>query len=256
MAELFFDCTHGIHKDTFASSLIALLPDPQAFMGSLEALDIPGCRFDLLVAQDRGVFGVHLAVRQKDHEAQAHGHDVSGHAHGAHEHPHHSVEEVHHIIEHAGLPEEVREHVLGVYDIIAAAEAAAHGVDVSEVHFHEVGNHEAIAYICAASMAFVQLDVEGATASSVCTGFGFVDCAHGRLPIPAPATANILADVPTFAGNVEGELTTPTGAALVKHFASSFGDMPSLVFEAFGFGVGPQGLDSKSTMRTVLGSER
>lgn len=240
MNAIFFDCTHGVRKDTFASSLVALLPDPEGFMARLGALDLPGCSFDLFVARERGMVGVFLSVAEEN-------------ALDSPAHHHHGVEEVRSTIRAAGLGEEVLAHALGVYDILAEAEAAAHGVAVTDVHFHEVGSKEAIAYVCAACMAMVELAPSRVVSSEVCTGFGHVDCAHGRLPIPAPATANVLADVPTFAGPVEGELATPTGAALLRHFAQGFGDMPTMTVEAFGYGVGRDGLDSKSTLRAVLG---
>lgn len=246
MSVLFFDCTHGVRKDTFASSLIALLLDPQSFLATLNDLNFPGLDFELFLARDQRNIGVFLSV--KDEEAEGEG--------PASEHSHHSLAEVHGIIEAAGLSEDAMDAVKGIYGILAAAEAKAHGVGVSEARFHEVGCLVDIAYLSAACMAMLELAPEACFASEVCTGSGFVDCAHGRLSIPAPATANVLEGVPTFTGSEEGEMTTPTGAALVRYFAKGFGEMPPMDVEAFGFGVGREGLSSKSTFRAVLGELR
>ncbi len=186
MAMLLLDCTHGATKSGFAQAACARAADA--------SVNIP-C--PVLVPE-------------------------SGHDH-AHDHgEHHSVVEVRAAIDAAPVSVEAKQHAHGVYDLIAAAEAKAHGVDVAHVHFHEVGSAEAIGHILSACEAMTHLPFDTIQATPVCTGFGFVECAHGTLPIPAPATANILEEVPVFAGDVEGELTTPTGAALVVHFAEAF----------------------------------
>ncbi len=141
-----------------------------------------------------------------------------------HEHEHHSVEEVLSAVASLGLSESVEASVRGVYGLLANAEAAAHGVLVDEVHFHEVGNKFAIAYIVAFCMLIDELAPARIVTTPITTGFGWVDCAHGRLAIPAPATANVLEGLPTRKGDIEGELTTPTGAALVRYFAESYED--------------------------------
>lgn len=139
-----------------------------------------------------------------------------------HHHDHHALEEVRATIAGLDIPEETKAAALGVYDILADAEAKAHGVPVVDVHFHEVGNVYAIASIVAFSMLVDELAPEEIVATPITTGYGFVDCAHGRLPIPAPATANVLEGMPVRTGDVEGELATPTGTAMVRAFASRF----------------------------------
>ncbi len=126
------------------------------------------------------------------------------------------------IVASSGAPSSVAADAMGVYGVLAEAEAKAHGADVAHVHFHEVGNDFAIGNVVAFCMLVDALAPGRVEATPIATGFGFVDCAHGRLPIPAPATANILEGMPHFAGGVEGELCTPTGAALVRHFAEAF----------------------------------
>lgn len=182
MTTLLLDCTHGSTKEGFAKAACALAPDTCAVLPT----PVP--------------------------EPDAHGHH----------HHHHSLDEVHAAIDAAPISDAAKHHARGVYALIAAAEAKAHGVPPSEVHFHEVGAPEAIAYVVAACEALSRVSYDTVIATPICTGFGFVDCAHGRLSIPAPATANILQGMPTFAGTEEGELTTPTGAALALYFADEF----------------------------------
>lgn len=204
MAKLLLDCTQGATKSGFAQAACA--------MAAQTDVHVP-CPIEVPVT-----LGVEHGEHGPEHTAAHHDH---AHVHAEHG-EHHSVAEVRAVIEGAPVSAEAKRHAHGVYDLIAEAEAKAHGVDIAEVHFHEVGAHGAVGYILSACEAMAHLPFASIEATPVCTGFGFVDCAHGTLPIPAPATANILDGVPVFAGNVEGELTTPTGAALVVHFADAF----------------------------------
>ncbi len=139
-----------------------------------------------------------------------------------HHHHHHSVQEVAERIDASSATAAAKQHAHGVYALLAEAEAKAHDTTVQNVHFHEVGSEDAVSYILAACGAMAALSPERIVSTPICTGYGFVDCAHGRLPIPAPATANLLEGLPSFAGDTEGELTTPTGAALARYFAQEF----------------------------------
>lgn len=196
MTTLLLDCTHGSTKEGFANAARALVPAGVG-LPPVEAY-------------------VPAAAHAHAH-AQDHGHDAH-----AHVHHHHSLQEVHAAIEAAPVTDVVKQEARGVYGLIAAAEAKAHGVPETDVHFHEVGAPEAIACVLAACDALSRVSYDHVLATPVCTGFGHVHCAHGVLPIPAPATANVLESVPTFVGSEEGELTTPTGAALAVHFADRF----------------------------------
>ena len=126
----------------------------------------------------------------------------------------------------------VKDDVLAVYRLIADAESQAHGMPVTEIHFHEVGSMDAIADITAVCCLVRAIAPDRIVVSPIHVGSGHVHCAHGILPVPAPATAYILRDVPIYGGRVRGELCTPTGAALLKHFANEFGDMPVMTVKA------------------------
>ena len=154
---------------------------------------------------------------------------------------------------HLALPEAVKEDVLAVYGLIAEAESQAHGVPVSEIHFHEVGTMDAVADVTAVCMLMHRLAPAQVVASPVHVGSGQVRCAHGILPVPAPATAYILRDVPIYGGAIRGELCTPTGAALLKHFATSFGPMPVMRVEKIGYGMGKKDFEAANCVRAMLG---
>lgn len=195
------------------------------------------------------------------HGPEAHEHEHHhDHEHGpeAHEHEHHhhhsGMHDIEHIVrDHLKVSDRVREDILAVYRLIAEAESHAHGVPVSEIHFHEVGTMDAVADIAAVCMLMERLDPDEVIASPVHVGSGHVHCAHGILPVPAPATAFILKDVPIYGGSVEGELCTPTGATLLKHFVTRFGDMPVMKVSAIGYGMGKKDFARANCVRVMLG---
>ena len=162
------------------------------------------------------------------------------------------MDDITHVIEALPLSETARHNAIEVYQLIAAAEAQAHGRPVSEIHFHEGGTMDAIADVTAVCQLMEILDVQRVLASPVHVGYGKVRCAHGVLPVPAPATAFILKDVPIYGGRIEGELCTPTGAALLKKFVSSFGEMPPMKVEKIGYGMGKKDFEVANCVRAML----
>lgn len=190
-----------------------------------------------------------------DHEHE-HGHDHShDHEHGHGHHHHATMAWVEHTIQETALPPEVKEQALQVYHAIAQAESAAHGCPVDQIHFHEVGALDAVADVTAVCLLLHMLAPEKIVASPVHLGSGQVRCAHGILPVPAPATAYILQGVPAYTGSIRGELCTPTGAALLKTFAQSFGPMPVMVIEKVGIGVGNKDFEAANVLRVFWGSD-
>ncbi len=216
---LLIDCTGGARKESLVGALLEML-DESARESFLARFELLGLDIDISA-------GTNQRERERQHDERKYHHEHREYEHQRecehhHEHEHHSVEEVLSAVASLGLSESVEASVRGVYGLLANAEAAAHGVSVDEVHFHEVGNKFAIAYIVAFCMLIDELAPAHVAATPITTGFGWVDCAHGRLAIPAPATANVLEGLPTREGDIEGELTTPTGAALVRYFAESY----------------------------------
>lgn len=161
--------------------------------------------------------------------------------------------EVEHIVGHLALSDQVKKNVLAVYELIAQAESHAHGRPVEEIHFHEVGTLDAVTDVVAVCWLLHDLAPEQIVASPVHVGCGQVRCAHGILPVPAPATAHILQDVPIYGGAIRGELCTPTGAALLKHFVTEFGAMPVMKVEKIGYGMGNKDFEAANCVRALLG---
>ena len=279
MKILYLDCGMGAAGDMLAGALLELLPDPDAFVQELNALGIPGVAFRRETAEKCGIRGTHLSVtvhgeeeestdcapghaHMHDHthdhgHVHAHDHDhAHAHSHG-HEHGHHhhsSLHDIEHIVcGHLPIPERVKQQVMAVYRLIAEAESHAHGVPVTEIHFHEVGTLDAVADITAVCLLMDRLSPDEVVASPVHVGSGQVKCAHGILPVPAPATAYILRDVPIYGGSIRGELCTPTGAALLRHFVTRFGDMPPMRTQAIGYGMGKKDFAAANCVRAMLG---
>ena len=163
------------------------------------------------------------------------------------------MHDIEHIVEHLRIDESVKKDVMAVYRLIAEAESKVHGKEVSEIHFHEVGTMDAIADVTAVCMLMKELAPEQVIASPVATGYGAVKCAHGIMPVPAPATALLLQGIPSYAGRIEAELCTPTGAALLKYFVQRFEQMPVMITERVGYGLGKKDFDRANCVRAFLG---
>ncbi len=203
---------------------------------------------------DHGHHHDHEHPHDHDHDHE-HEHDHEhDHDHG-HGHPHHhaSAAEIGKIIEGLEVSDRVKADAAAVYGLIAEAESRVHGQPVSEIHFHEVGTLDAVADVVGVCLLMEMIGAEKIEASPVHVGAGWVRCMHGVLPVPAPATALILSGIPTYGGQVQGELCTPTGAALLKHFVSRFGDRPVMTGEAVGYGMGKKDFERANCLRAFLG---
>lgn len=280
MKLLYLDCGMGAAGDMLGAALAELLPDAarDAFTSELNAAGIPGVHVSLDPSVKCGITGTHLTVtvngteekegghshhdHQHDHahdhsHSHDHHHDHShehSHSHDHHhDHSHRSLHDIHHIIDDLKLPEAVRTDILAVYRLIAEAESKAHDKPVSEIHFHEVGTMDAIADIASVCLLLHKLAPDQIIASPIHVGSGQVKCAHGILPVPAPATAYILKDIPIYSGGIQGELCTPTGAALLKHFVTRFDQMPLMTPASTGYGMGTKDFPTANCVRAILG---
>lgn len=262
MKTLYLDCGMGAAGDMLTAALIELLPDPDAFVQELNSLGLPGVHVQKEASVKCGITGTHMCVtvHGEEEESHDHHHDQShehGHDHDhdhTHEHHHSGLHDIEHIVrDHLPIPENVKDDVMAVYGLIAQAESYAHGVPVAEIHFHEVGTLDAVADITAVCLLMDRLAPDEVVVSPIHVGSGYVRCAHGILPVPAPATAYILKNVPIYGGQIKGELCTPTGAALLKHFANRFGDMPVMKTTAIGYGMGKKDFEAANCVRAMLG---
>lgn len=244
MKELYIDASRGLAGDMLGASLLELFDDPSAMVEKLNNVGIPGVFYRLEKATSYAIAGSHLHVEYLGEEE---GHNEH------HGHHHRTLGDISGILDGLNLSDRLKEQVRAVYRSIAVAEAKVHGTEVELVHFHELGAMDAVADIMAACYLVDALQVDRVTVSPVCTGYGSVRAAHGVMPVPAPATARLLEGISCFAGQIEGELCTPTGAALVRYLANSFDQMPSMTPLAEGYGLGHKDFGQLSCVRTILG---
>ena len=186
-----------------------------------------------------------------DHD-EGHGHHHEGHDHD-HHHEHSNLHDIEHMINGLSVPERVKKDAVAVYKLIAEAESHAHAIPVTDIHFHEVGTKDAVADVVAVCLLIDMIGADRILASDINVGSGHVHCAHGILPVPAPATAYILRDVPVYQGHISSELCTPTGAALLKHFASDFTGMPVMKVSGIGYGMGKKDFEQANCVRVFAG---
>lgn len=241
----------GAAGDMLTAALLELFPHPEKMVEALNALGVPGVQYQRELTQKCGITGTHMHVYVGDTEEGEHSH--AHHEH--HDHPHSSMEQLEHWIGHIQASNGVKNNIRAVYNRIAQAESAVHGVSIQEIHFHEVGSLDALADVTAVCYLMEQLGNPTVYASPVHVGSGHVSCAHGILPVPAPATAEILKGIPIYGGQILGELCTPTGAALLKQFVAEFGNMPVMTPQAVGYGMGKKDFAMANCVRAVLGSD-
>ncbi len=258
MKILCFDCGMGAAGDMLSAALYELLPEPAKveFLKIMNTL-LPGVIVRIEPSKKCGILGTKFHVTIHDEEESVHeGHHHAGEAHEhAHKHAHHhgrSLRSVDHIISHLAIPATVQIHAQAVYQMLADAESAAHGEPVELIHFHEVGELDAIADIVATCLLIDLLKPDQIFCTPVHVGAGHVRCAHGILPVPAPAAALLLRGVPIYGGAIQGELCTPTGAALLKHFCS-FEHQPVFTPQAIGYGMGTKDFEQANCVRAMLG---
>lgn len=254
MKILYLDCSMGAAGDMLAAALYELIEDKKAYLEKLNSLGIPGVRFEALPDEKNGISGTHMQVTVNGEEEldalPDHHHE---HGHEGHHHHGRGLSEMQRLIASLNVSDRVKKDAEEVYGLIAQAEAKVHGKPAELVHFHEVGAADAAADVTAVSLAVETLAPDRIIASPVNTGSGTVKCAHGVLPVPAPATAELLKGVPIYSDEVKGELCTPTGAALLRHFADDFGGLPMMKIEAVGCGTGKKDLERPNYLRAVIG---
>ena len=228
------------------AALLDLCPDRDEAVAALNAIGIPGVCLAAEPREKCGVMGVHFSVAVDGTE------ELPDEPLPEHHH-HHDLQDIRALIQSLPLEEPVCADALAVYDLLAAAEAKAHGAPVEQIHFHEVGSLDAVADIVSCCWLMHHIAPEHVAASPIATGSGMVRCAHGILPVPAPAAAALLEGIPTVSGDYEKELCTPTGAALARYFVKEFGSAPAMTAERTGYGMGNRDFSRANCVRAVLG---
>ena len=256
MKTLYLECKMGIAGDMMASSLLGLFADKNSVIEALNAINIPKVVYKLDKVKKCGIVGDHITVLvdgiEEGDDYDHHDHDNEHEHH--HEHQHSTVDDIEEIIEGLNISKEIKSDVREVYQLLTEAESKVHGEPVSQIHFHEVGKMDAVADITAVCYLLHELDPDKIIVSPINVGNGTVKCAHGILPVPAPATALLLEGIPTYSPEKNvGELCTATGAALAKYFAFDFGAQPVMTIDKIGYGMGKKDFDQANCVRAMMG---
>jgi uncharacterized protein (DUF111 family) len=295
MKTLFLDCFSGISGDMTLGALVALGLKPSVLEWELSKLDLGDFHMHFEQDKRKDIAGIRFSIHEgsthsdscdHDHEheqkhdhtcghdhahehkhdhtcghdhAHEHKHDhTCGHDHAhehKHEHPHRAYRDIRAMIESSDLSDGVKRRALAIFHRIALAEAKIHGTSPEDIHFHEVGALDSIADIVGVCVGLEALGIQRVFASKLQDGHGWIDCAHGRFPVPAPAVLELLHGIPIQQTDEPHELITPTGAAILAEIAEGFGPMPEMITEKVGYGLGKRDLASRpNVLRAVLGS--
>ena len=234
---LYFSSQSGISGDMTVAALLDLGLDQDEFKRQLESLGLEGYRIEISRRESSGLDACDFNVIQTRHE-----------------HAHRHLSDIESIIRGSGLSADVQETAMRIFSRLAAAEAKVHGTSIEKVHFHEVGAVDSIVDIVSAAICLTMIGADEIFCSPIPTGTGFVKCAHGVLPVPAPATVELLKGASVYQSDIEGELVTPTGAAIIQTVGNGFGPMPNIQLEAAGYGAGKKSFERPNVLRVFLGT--
>ena len=238
MKTAYFDCFSGASGDMILGAMLDAGLLVERLSAELEKLHLSHFRIDAKKVQKKGIGGTQAVVEiDQDH----------------HGHHHRRLPDILQILQDSDLDERVKEKCATVFQRLAEAEARVHRTPVESIHFHEVGAMDAIIDVVGAVAGLQALGIENIICSPLNLGSGTVTCAHGTLPVPAPATAELVRDVPVYASGVTGELLTPTGAAILTTLCSKFGSLPEMKIEQIGYGAGESDPGIPNLLRLMIG---
>lgn len=246
MKTLFLECNMGAAGDMLMAALWELTEDKETALECIRSIGLPhtSISFDNTVTCGISCTKAHVVIAGEEEE-QNHTHNASHH--------HFTLSDVYEIIDSLNISDNVKEKSKSVYNTIATAESKVHNTDVSMVHFHELGMLDAVADVVVCCFLIESLNADKIVVSLINVGSGTVKCAHGLVPVPAPATAQILIGIPYYQSHISGELCTPTGAAILKTFADDFSDMPEMTVKSIGYGAGSKEFEQANCIRAFLG---
>ncbi len=278
---VYIDCPSGIAGDMTVGAMLHVGVPLEYLEAELSKLKVDGFKLSLNMGQKNGITGfkfdvllpsgekvdeVHGCNFVEGHHGHSHSHDHDqghehshdhdqghGHHHGPGEHHHRNLTDIEGLINESDLSDRVKEISKAIFMEVAKAEGKIHDKPLTEVHFHEVGALDSIVDAVGAAICIDYLNPDEIVISPIHTGTGLVRCAHGKIPVPAPATLEILTGVPVYSTGVRSELVTPTGAAIAKVLADFFGPMPAMEIEKVGYGLGTKDLPQANVLRVVIG---
>lgn len=248
MRTVYFDCFAGISGNMLLGAFLDAGVPEESLRSELAKLNVTGYELKIQRVIKQGIAAVHADVELVHHHHEHH-----------HEHHHHHryLPDIYAILDQSALAQAVKDSSKKIFLRLAEAEAKVHGTTVDKIHFHEVGAIDSIVDIVGAAFCLHYLGIEKVCASRLQTGSGFVQCSHGQMPVPAPATAELLRNIPYYNGNTEKELVTPTGAAFLAAFGTEFGAIPAgFLSHTIGYGAGGWDLDFPNVLRVHVGELR
>ena len=265
---LYIEPFSGLSGDMFLSALCALADDYETIRKLPQALHLPDGKIEIEQVNKNGIVCKHVKVidLNAEHTSDHHHSETSqGHDHHHHSHSHSHEEEHHHhhhhahrhlsdivqLIDRGHIPSGAKEIAKNIFMTIGASEAKIHNMSLETIHFHEVSGVDSILDIVGVAVLLDQLNVKKTFSDPICTGYGMVRTQHGLLPVPAPATADLLMGMPCYKGNEAGEKVTPTGAAILRFLRPDF-NTPELVAEKIAYGPGQKNFDNPNVLRISL----
>lgn len=279
MKILYFDCFSGISGDMTLGALLDCGIEPEEFKRELGKLNIGGYELKISKSMKNGISatdvdvilegsGQHYHRHEHEHSHEhhhehhdhnhshehCHEHDEHNDGHG--EHYHRNLLDIERIIDESELNPGVKERAKLIFRNLAAAEAKIHGKNVEEVHFHEVGAVDSIVDIVGVAICLDMLKIDKFVSSPVNTGMGFVECQHGIIPVPGPAALELLKGIHIYSGDINTELVTPTGAAIISTLCENCGPIPSMKVESTGYGSGKKEIKIPNLLRVIIGEEK
>lgn len=261
MKTLYFDCSSGICGNMVLGSLTEIIEDQDYLIDELKKLNIEGYKIEISKKSKNGINGTYVNVIVDGEDEYGHHHDLHEHNHSHEEHHHHehrNLNDINTIIDGSTLNNNVKDLAKRIFLRVAKAEAKVHGKDIYEVHFHEVGATDSIVDIVGCAILIDKINPDRIISSIVNEGHGFITCAHGTMSVPVPATTEIFAasNVKFKQIDVDTELVTPTGAAIIAELANEFILMPQMKIEKVGFGAGFKDIENiPNVLKVVLGEE-
>jgi pyridinium-3,5-bisthiocarboxylic acid mononucleotide nickel chelatase len=239
MKTLYFDCFAGASGNMFLGALVALGVDENELVEQIKLLDIADFEIEFTTKDKSGISATHAEVKVPQENSHRHLYTIEK------------------IINDSRLDEKIKRRAIQIFTNLATAEAKIHGIDVEKVHFHEVGAMDAIIDVVGACIGFEMLGIGKFVCSKIHVGSGFAKMAHGKFPIPPPAVAELLKNVPIYSTEIEGELITPTGAAIISTVCDEFGNLPEMIVEKTAYGAGTRNYEGfPNALRLILGESQ
>ena len=251
MKLLYFDCSSGICGNMTLGALLEIVNDEQYFLNEIKKLNVDGYKIEISKKDSHGISGTYVNVIVDGEDEYGHTHHIGEH----HHHEHRNLYDVNEIIDKSDLDKQTKQLAKNIFLKVANAESKVHNKPLEKVHFHEVGAIDSIIDIVGTAILISKINPDKIISSTVNEGYGFITCAHGKMSVPVPATAEIFASekVKIKQIDVDTELVTPTGAAIISTLASEYSVMPEMKIEKVGFGVGSKDIGYSNLLKIYYG---